>query len=174
MDHVKNELYLFSSILYFTRERNTNKTLLGTFTANLETIPGAVADAKTMEWWKGKQEDWEACRENVQSPDKAMKNYVAWVKGLPGIPVFVGYPAAYDFMFVYWYLLRFTGESPFSFSALDIKTFAMALLKSSYRETVKNNMPAHWFDPNPHPHRAMEDAIEQGKLFCNMLVDWRK
>jgi len=37
----------------------------------------------------------------------------------PGKPVFVGYPAGFDFLFVYWYLIRFTGESPFSFSALD-------------------------------------------------------
>ena len=37
-------------------------------------------------------------------------------------------PAAYDFLFVYWYLIRFAGESPFSHSALDIKTYAMALL----------------------------------------------
>jgi len=42
--------------------------------------------------------------------------------------VFVGYLAAFDFMFVHWYLVRFTGSSPFSHSALDIKTYAMALL----------------------------------------------
>jgi len=36
---------------------------------------------------------------------------------------------------------RFAGESPFSFSALDMKTYAMALLKTEYRETVKKNMP---------------------------------
>jgi len=37
----------------------------------------------------------------------------------------VGYPAAFDFLFVYWYLIRFTGESPFSHSALDLKTYAV-------------------------------------------------
>jgi hypothetical protein len=53
---------------------------------------------------------------------------------LPGRPVFVGYPAAFDFMFVYWYLIRFAGESLFPQSALDIKTYAMALLRKGYRE----------------------------------------
>lgn len=148
-----------------------DKTLVSTFTANLETLPDATADPKTMEWWKGQPEAWKVCRENLQSPEKAMKDYVAWLKGLPGIPIFVGYPAAYDFMFVYWYLIRFTGESPFSFSALDIKTFAMAMLKTDFRKTVKKNMPVHWFDKNPHPHCALDDAIEQGRLFCNMLTE---
>jgi hypothetical protein len=30
-----------------------------------------------------------------------MADYARWVNGLPGKPVFVGYPAGYDFMFVY-------------------------------------------------------------------------
>jgi len=69
-----------------------------------------------------------------------MKRYVAWVKDAAGPPVFVAYRAG-SILFVYWYLIRFAGESPFSFSALDMKTYAMALLKTEYRETVKKNMP---------------------------------
>jgi len=99
-----------------------------------------------------------------------MTDYVAWLKKLPGKPTFVAYPAGFDFMFVYWYLIRFTGESPFSHSALDMKTFAMALLKTDYREATKRNMPKEWFDPLPHTHIALDDAIEQGALFCNMLT----
>ena len=148
-----------------------DKTLLDTFTANLETLPGATAHPKTIEWWKSQPEAWKACRENPQAPEKVMQDYLTWLKGLPGIPVFVGYPAAYDFMFVYWYLIRFTGESPFSHSALDIKTFAMALMKTPYRQSTKKNMPRSWFDKLPHTHRALEDAIEQGALFCNMLAE---
>ena len=70
-------------------------------------------------------------------------------------------------MFVYWYLIRFTNESPFSHSALDKKTFAMAMLKKPRRESVKKNMPARWFDDTPHTRLALDDAIEQGALFCN-------
>jgi hypothetical protein len=74
---------------------------------------------------------------------------------------------------VYWYLICFTGESPFSFAALDIKTYAMAMLKTEYRETVKRNMPKRWFDLRPHSHVALDDALEQGALFCNMLAENR-
>jgi hypothetical protein len=63
----------------------------------------------------------EECRQELEMPETAMRCYVLWLKALPGKPVFVGYPAEFDFLFVYWYLIRFAGESPFSFSALVSK-----------------------------------------------------
>jgi hypothetical protein len=30
-------------------------------------------------------------------------------------------------------------------------------------------MPKEWFDDSPHNHVALDDAVEQGALFCNML-----
>src|SRR5437762_972717 len=148
-----------------------DKTLVSTFSANLETLPGAAGAPDTMAWWRTQPEAWRECRNNQRAPEPAMRDYLAWLKHLPGRPVFVAYPAAFDFLFVYWYLIRFTGESPFSHSALDVKTFAMALLGTDYRGSTKRNMPRHWFDPLPHTHRALDDAIEQGALFCNMLAD---
>lgn len=100
-----------------------------------------------------------------------MHRYVAWLKTLPEKPVFVGYPACFDFLFVYWYLIRFVGENPFGFSVLDIRTYAMAVLKKDYRRCSKSGMPKHWFDSHPHTHVALDDAIEQGALFCNMLAE---
>ena len=146
-----------------------DKTLVAAFTANLELLPGAAGHPETMKWWLQNQTAWEASRANCEAPEAVMPRYVAWLKGLPGKPVFIGYPASYDFMFVYWYLMRFAGESPFSHSALDIKTFAMALLRTGYRDATKRNIPKAWFDKLPHTHVALDDAIEQGALFCNML-----
>lgn len=74
----------------------------------------------------GPAQAWAACRSSLRDPADAMPEYVRWLKSLPGKPV-LAHPAAYDFMFVYWYLIRFAGESPFSHSALDIKSFAMAV-----------------------------------------------
>ena len=148
-----------------------DKTLIATFSRNLETLPGASGHPDTMAWWQTQPEAWAETRRDPQDPAVAMKGYVAWLKQLPGTPVFVAYPAGFDFLFVYWYLIRFAGESPFSFSALDVKTYAMALLKKEYRQSVKRNMPRHWFDPLPHTHKALDDAIEQGALFCNMLME---
>jgi hypothetical protein len=150
-----------------------DKTLVDTFSANLDTLPGASAHPSTMEFWRKNPQAWAAARENCQPPNKAMHAYVQWLKALPGKPVFVGYPASYDFMFVYWYLIQFAGESPFSHSALDIKTLAMLLLNSDYRAATKRNMPKHWFEGPAHGHVALGDAIEQGLLFCNMLAEYR-
>jgi hypothetical protein len=147
-----------------------DKQLVGTFEANLATLPEAQGHPETMAWWETQPEAWAECRRDLREPEEAMRSYLAWLKGLPGKPVFVAYPAGFDFLFVYWYLIRFTGESPFSFSALDIKTFAMATLGTTYRETAKKRMPKEWFDDLPHTHKALDDAIEQGALFCNILA----
>ena len=147
--------------------------LVGTFSANLETLPGAAAHPRTAAWWATQPEAWAACRSNLEAPEAAMARYVAWIRSLAGKPVFVAYPAGFDFLFVYWYLMRFVGESPFSHSALDIKSYAMAVLRTDYRDSTKRNMPRAWFDPLPHSHVALDDAIEQGALFCNMLRENR-
>jgi hypothetical protein len=145
-----------------------------TFSANLEALPGAAQHPETMKWWRTQPEAWAACRENPQPPEAAMQRYVEWLKQLPGEPVFVAYPAAFDFMFVCWYLNRFAGENPFGWHALDIKTFAMALTGRDFLSTVKRNMPRDWFDDLPYTHKALDDAVSQGALFCNMLAEHRR
>jgi hypothetical protein len=162
---------IYSMLSFGSAAYLPDKTLVSTFSANLETLPEATTHPDTMAWWQTQPEAWAACRQNLQTPEAAMRQYVEWLKALPGKPVFLAYPATFDFMFVYWYLIRFTGESPFSHSAIDIKTYAMAMLKTPYRESTKRNMPAHWFDPGlPHTHIALDDAKEHGALFCNMLA----
>jgi hypothetical protein len=147
----------------------TDGTMVDTFTANLETLPNAMGDHKTMEWWKTQEQAWKACRQNQQDPETAIANFVEWVEKLPGKPVFVGYPVAYDFMFVYWYMMKFVGRSPFSHSGLDMKTYAFSILKKGYRKSTKRFMPKSWFPKSRHTHVALDDAIERGQLFCNML-----
>jgi hypothetical protein len=151
-----------------------DKTLLTTFSANLELLPGAAGHPDTLAWWAKHPEAWDANRRDTRPPAEVMADYVGWLDSLPGMPVFVGYPAAFDFMFVYWYLMRFTGRSPFSFSALDIKTMAMVMLRQDYRRIAKRTMPKRWFDERPHSHVALDDAIEQGLLFCNMLAECQR
>jgi len=46
----------------------------------------------------------------------------------------------------------------------------MALLDTAYYRSTKRSMPKEWFDPLPHTHIALDDAKEQGALFCNMLA----
>lgn len=142
---------------------------VGSFTRNLATLDGASGHPDTMSWWATQPAAWQACRTELVDATTAMTAYVAWVEALPGKPVFVAYPAGFDFLFVYWYLMRFAGRSPFSHSALDIKTFAMAVLKCRYRDATKRHMPRAWFPAVKHSHVALDDAREQGLLFMAML-----
>jgi hypothetical protein len=149
-----------------------DKTLYATFTVNLEPLPGAAPHPHTAAWWAQFPEAWEACRRDPKPPEEAMQAYLAWLKGLPGRPVFVGWPATWDFMWIYWYLVRFTGERPFGENALDIRSYAMGMRKSDFRRTRRSYLPKRWFDEgHPHTHIALDDAIEQGRLFCNMLAE---
>jgi len=164
-----------NSMLSFASAAFTpDKKLLGTFSANLDLLPSAQGHPDTMKFWQENPDAYAATRADTKDPAVAMAEYVAWIKSLPGKPVFAAYPAGFDFLFVYWYLIRFTGASPFSHSALDMKSMAMALLGTGYRDSTKRNMPKEWFGPAPHTHVALDDAIEQGELLCNMLAAAQK
>jgi hypothetical protein len=118
--------------------------LLGTFSANLRTLPDAVGGPQTMAWWKTQPDASKGCGTDLEDPAVTMTQYLDRVKLLTGKPVFLGYPVALDFMFVYWHLIRFTGST-------------------------KRNMPLRLFDNLPHDHRGVDDGINQGALLGNML-----
>src|SRR5581483_6500488 len=82
-----------SMLSFASAAYRADKTLLGTFSANLHTLPGASGHPETMAWWQTQPEAWAAARSDPRDPEEAMRAYVAWLKALPGTPVFVAYPA---------------------------------------------------------------------------------
>jgi hypothetical protein len=146
-----------------------DKTLVNTFSVNLETLPDAKPDEKTLAWWQTQPDAWQACRQNLQSPEQAMQQYCQWLEQLPGNIIFVGYPLAFDFRFVDYYLHRFAGRNPFGYASIDIRSYIMGMRNVPYRQAGKHRLPKDWFDDLPHTHIALDDAIEQGALFCNIL-----
>lgn len=140
------------------------------FSVNFERLPDAGQDPATMRFWSEHPEAYEAARVDQYDPATAMGLFLDWLGSLPGKPVFVGYPASYDYMFVHWYFVRFLGRDPFGIAALDMKTLAWALLGGNFRDVSKRRMPGHWFDgAPPHDHRALTDAAGQAALFSSML-----
>jgi hypothetical protein len=146
-----------------------DKTVVDEFTVNLAPLPGASPHPRTMLWWEGHKEALAKARERPEDPAVAIPRYAKWVQQLPGRVVMVGLPAAFDFMWVYWYLQRFTDGSVFGHSALDIKSYAMAVTKQPFRDCVLDALPPEWRDDLPYTHVALDDARDQGALFCNML-----
>jgi hypothetical protein len=107
-------------------------------------------------------------------PATAMAEFSAWAVATagPARPVVVAYPACYDWMFLYWYLIRFTGESPFGHSGcLDLKTLYATKADVPLGAAVKRRMPSHLLSQRPHTHHALDDAIEQAEL-CANLMQW--
>lgn len=162
-----NSMYSFGSYAFDWTGKE-----YGTFYSTLTELSGASADPKTKtEFWDKNPIAYAAARKDPKDPAIVMPQYRDWLKSLPGSPVFVGYPATYDFMWTYWYLMKFAGESPFSFSGLDLKSYACCLMKKPFRQSTKKYMPASWFSKAPHTHNGLDDAIEQGKLFLSMMAE---
>ncbi len=158
--------------------RSDSEEILATYEANLLELSSASPDPDTMDWWR-KQDPavWASIRKNAREPYEVMPEFANWVDRtaaeLGGSAVAVAYPAGYDFTFMYWYLRRFAKYSPFGFSCLDAKTLAMAKLGKPYKHVTKHNFPKEWFGSEPHTHRGLDDAIEQGRMVVRML-QWEK
>jgi DNA polymerase III alpha subunit (gram-positive type) len=165
-DPGNNSMLSIGSAAYFA-----DKTLISTFSANLETLPDAIGDSETMKWWGTQPEAWAACRKDCVSPVVAMKDYLEWLEQLPGRIIFVAYPLAFDYPFVTYYLRKFTDKNPFGFSAIDIRSYIMGLRGKDYRHSGIEYLPKRFFDDLPHTHVALDDALEQGALFCNLLAE---
>ncbi|WP_215409444.1 exonuclease domain-containing protein [Janthinobacterium sp. JC611] len=110
----------------------------------------------------------EQARKDGLEPTEAMAAFAAWVaKNLPedSIPVFVGLNAPFDWAFVNYYFLKYLGENPFGFTALDIKALFMGATGCSWHDTKSSSI-----DKRVHPtlkgdHDALHDARYQAELF---------
>ena len=153
---------------------NSDGQLLGSFAINLQPLPDASEHPRTMRGWAAHTKAWEACQVYPQPHETAIAEFRRWSNEhhkLIGWPVLVAFPVMYDGMRVEWYLHRFGGESPFRRRGLDIKTVAMVTMGAGYRETAKATLPKHWRPHTPHAHIALDDAIEQGELFFNIVCE---
>lgn len=145
---------------------------ISTFNINIMPLPNAKQHPATMKWWEKHQDVWELINKDQKDPENAMNDFVNWVLDQPGKPAFVDYPGSWDFIFVFWYLIKFVGMSPFSFRNLGLATMAFTMLKIPFRWTVKKVMPENWFDKElKHTHIGVDDAIGQGVQFMKMLTE---
>lgn len=106
-------------------------------------------------------------------PAVALAEFSAWVGEVSAgaQPVMCGYPASYDWTFLYWYLIRFTGESPFGHSGcLDMKTLYATKAGLPLRAVAKGTMPRELLSRRRHTHHPLDDAIEQAELLANLMA----
>ena len=109
-----------------------------------------------------------------RDPVEAMTAASAWVRetAVGATPIFVAYPLGFDWMWLYWYFMRFSDKgSPFGHSRhLDVKSLYAARSGALVSRSTKSQMPAELLSSRPHTHNALDDAIEQAELFQNLMT----
>jgi ribonuclease T len=104
----------------------------------------------------------------------AMQKFSHWLGNVipeRSQPVFTAFNAPFDWMFVNDYFHRYLGHNPFGHKALDIKALYMGLRKTKWLETSYNIVNKDTGITVKLSHHALEDAIQQAKIFEILLEE---
>jgi DNA polymerase III epsilon subunit-like protein len=118
--------------------------------------------------------EWQDLIDSGLTPTEAMSNFANWLNGLGQdsfTPIFVAFNAPFDWMFVNDYFHRYLGYNPFGHTALDIKAFYMGLQRVSWEQTKMNYVSNRYLNAQSLSHHALQDALDQAKIFRKMLVE---
>jgi ribonuclease T len=103
-----------------------------------------------------------------EHPESAMAKFEQWIASqVPegSVPVFVGFNAAFDWMFVDDYFQRYLGRNPFGHSAIDIKSLYMGVAGSTWAKTSLKYLSPLYLDGSKLSHNALGDAKVQAEVF---------
>lgn len=110
-------------------------------------------------------------------PKTAMAQFAEWVLAQTTEgekAVFVGFNAAFDWMFVNDYFFRYLGHNPFGHTALDIKSFFMGLAGVTWEATTKRYIVPRYLSNQQFTHHALRDAMDQAQIFNKMLEEAKR
>lgn len=110
-------------------------------------------------------------------PIDAMTSFTDWVAAQAGenqVPIFVGFNAAFDWMFVCDYFARFGVPNPFGHAALDLKSYYLGMAGGSWAHTSMRYLAPRYLEGKALSHNALGDAIVQAELFRAMQADAMK
>jgi len=140
-----------------------------TWYSTLWPLPGARQDPDTMAWWAEQGAPWDEVTSNRVNPEAAIERFSRWCEQLPGKPVAVAWPVAFDFAFVNYYCHKYASRNPLGFACADIRSYASGLAgyPSYYGlpEAGVRTLAGPVDTAGLRPHVAVDDAIEQGRLF---------
>lgn len=114
--------------------------------------------------------DWDQLKTDGLPPKEAMSRFADWMNDLIH-PIFVAFNAPFDWMFVNDYFQRYLGHNPFGHKALDIKAFYMGLHGVSWEDTGMQTVSGRYLDDQNLSHHALQDALDQAKIFRKMLAE---
>jgi DNA polymerase III epsilon subunit-like protein len=105
-------------------------------------------------------------------PAEGLARFAGWLEeAVPAgmNPVFVGFNAPFDWMFVNDYFHRFLGRNPFGHGALDIRSFFMGLTGAEWYKAGLRHVADRYGITHPLTHHALHDARDQAVLLLKML-----
>lgn len=167
--------------------------VLGKFYRKLKRLKGAKQHPETMKFWKEHPKDYKEATKNSEAPSKVMKDYVNWLEKMEkknnAKSIFVSWPLAFDYQFVFWYMVKFvkkfqTGkvhpfDIPFSFNmTMDAGTMEIAQMSKEITKISEKDMAKGWAKDvkelsENKGHKAIDDAMDEGKIFIKMLKENR-
>lgn len=111
---------------------------------------------------------------NGTEPGVAMARFAEWIAAeVPtgSVPVFVGFNAGFDWMFVCDYFQRFLGRNPFGHSSLDVKSYFHGMAGGSWAQTSLRHLSPRYLGGRKLSHNALGDAQDQAELFRAIRAD---
>jgi ribonuclease T len=111
--------------------------------------------------------DFDELAKTGKKASQAMKLFADWLLESvpPGRrPLFLGFNAPFDWMFIGDYFHHYLGRNPFGHSALDVKSFYMGFGQIEWAETSMKKITNIELR-----HNALEDACDQATLFKKIV-----
>ncbi len=108
-------------------------------------------------------------------PQQAIEEFAQWIRDV--VPpqthraVFVGFNAVFDWMFVNEYFVRYGIENPFGHGGLDIKSYYVGMMGSTWEQTSMKHLSPKYLAGRPLSHNALGDARDQAELFRAISAD---
>ena len=142
------------------------------FESTLQPIPG-LPWSDEAERVHGLSRAWLAA--GGATPESAMRSFVDWVDMVAEgrRPVFVGFNATFDWMFVADYAWRYAGRNPFGTAGMDLKALYLGRHLGEVRTwagTTSADVVRRYPVTLPHTHRPLDDALEQGAM-CRLILE---
>jgi len=100
--------------------------------------------------------------ESFDDPEKVMLNFTKWIlENSNGRPILISDNNGYDFSWINWYMIKYTGENPFGWSSRRIGDLYCGMMKDSY---------AKWkhLRKTNHSHHPIDDAIGNAEAILEM------
>ncbi len=164
------------SMLSIGAVATTDTDELGEFYRKLIPLTEARPDPATMDWWQSQPEAWQEVTTDAQPAALVMEDFLSWATGFGDDIVFVAQPVGFDYLFVSWYLWRFTTSNPFKRmsegyeAALDISSFISGKYNMSLKQSARRQLPEWMKQGMPHhSHNALEDARGYAVILRNVL-----